>query len=221
MLDTRFPRLPGDVGCAESFDPPALIERVAGARVGDAVTDQAHDERIINGFVDAARRLQDRGADIIATSCGFLSPLQPALEAAVSVPVVSSVLIDLADIRRALPASSAIGVLTYDGRKLNARHLPDRYGPYRIAGLEHGDELHRVISHDIGHLDRSAAERDALTSAKRLICQYPEVSILVLECTNLPPYQSRIEELTGKTVYSIQNAISARIRTLVDPTFGG
>lgn len=220
MLDTRFPRIPGDIGCAETFDPPALIERVGGSRVRDAVTDAAHDDGLVEGFIAAAQRLRRRGADIIATSCGFLSPLQSALEDAVPATIVSSVLIDLPDIRRSIDPGSAIGILTFDSRKLGFGHLPESSPPYQIAGLENGDELFPVISNDQPHLNEDAARNDALTSAKHLLGQDSEISVLVLECTNLPPYQPQIEELTGRPVYSIRNAIEERMRMLVDPSFG-
>jgi hypothetical protein len=221
MLDTRFPRLPGDVGCPESFDPPAMVERVGGARVADAVTESAHEPDLVAGFVTAARKLHRNGADLIVTSCGFLSPLQTALEAAVPVPVVSSVLVDLPLLRSGLEKDDEIGILTFDSRKLGEDHLPAEFGPYRTAGLETGNELYRVIAGDLPTMDHTAAMNDALTMAKLLIRQYSRVKLMVLECTNLPPYQQKIANSTGLQVYSIQDAVLNRIRMLVDPTLGG
>lgn len=221
MLDTRFPRLPGDIGCAENFDPPAIIERVPGATVAGAVTSNNHEPELVTRFVEAARKLHRSGADIIVTSCGFLSPLQAALEAAVPVPVISSVLIDLPRLRSRISLGGSLGILTFDSRKLGETHLPADSGPYRVAGLENGLELHRVIAGDLSRLDRDAAEQDALTLAKLLIRQYSDIKMLVLECTNLPPYQQQIAKQTDLPVYSILDAVQFRMRMLVDPSLGG
>jgi hypothetical protein len=221
MLDTQFPRLLGDVGCPQSFDPPALIERVTGATVEQAVVTDGHNAEVIGKFRDAALRLRQQGADIIVTSCGFLSPLQAVLEDAVAVPVISSVLIDLAELREEIGEESPLGILTFDSRKLGSGHLSSMYGPYCISGLEDGDELFPVISADRLSLNRDAAKADALTAAKLLMMQSPDVKMIVLECTNLPPYQWAIEEFTGLPVYSILNAVDRRIRMLVDPPLGG
>lgn len=176
-----------------------------------AVTDTAHDAELVGRFRDAAVQLHRDGADIITTSCGFLSPLQAALEDAVPVPVVTSVLIDLPDIRHLVGHGSAIGILTFDSRKLGTMHLPSATGPFAVSGLEDGYELYRVISNDHDHLDRHRAAEDALTSAKRFLGHSPDVSVIVLECTNLPPYQSDIENETGIPTYSIHEAIAKRI----------
>ena len=44
MLDTAFPRVPGDVGCAETFTFPVRYARVAGATVDEVVQ---HHERLL------------------------------------------------------------------------------------------------------------------------------------------------------------------------------
>ncbi|NDH64761.1 MAG: aspartate/glutamate racemase family protein, partial [Alphaproteobacteria bacterium] len=43
MLDTRFPRIVGDIGNAASFDFPVIFRRMDGIGSADAVT--AHPDR--------------------------------------------------------------------------------------------------------------------------------------------------------------------------------
>src|SRR6266496_2745977 len=84
MLEARFPRIPGDMGNAQTWDFPVLYKVVAGAspdlvvRRGAAGTTDA--------FVLAAKELVALGARGITTNCGFLSILQRELAGQCGVP---------------------------------------------------------------------------------------------------------------------------------------
>src|SRR6266480_815142 len=85
MLDTRFPRIPGDMGNAATFPFPVRYHRVAGA-VPDLVVRRGA-EGLLPAFVDGARQLEREGVGAITTNCGFLIKFQRDLAAAVKVPV--------------------------------------------------------------------------------------------------------------------------------------
>ncbi len=77
MLDTRFPRPPGDVGNPETYARagiPVHFFTVEGASPKRIVEEA--DPRLIQPFVDAAVRLVAQGASMITTSCGFLAAYQ-------------------------------------------------------------------------------------------------------------------------------------------------
>ena len=77
-LDTRFPRLPGDIGNPETFDFPVLYQTVPGASPERVVVEQ--DRELLQPFIDAGIRLVSEGATIITTSCGFLACFQNELQ---------------------------------------------------------------------------------------------------------------------------------------------
>lgn len=85
MLDTRFPRVLGDIGNPQSFDFPVRYEVVKQATVSRVVRPHTPQASLREPFLRAARRLADAGVCAITTSCGFLSPYQSALEQAVAV----------------------------------------------------------------------------------------------------------------------------------------
>src|SRR5262245_24606399 len=87
MLDTRFPRVVGDVGNPKSFAMPVQHRVVAGASPQRVVREG--DPALLQPFIDTARQLVDDGARAITTSCGFLVQFQQALQAALPVPVWS------------------------------------------------------------------------------------------------------------------------------------
>ncbi len=77
MLDTRFPRPPGDIGHPDTFAFPVRRRTVAGATPARVV--RGRDPAVLAPFVDAAHALVAEGADAIATSCGFLARWQREL----------------------------------------------------------------------------------------------------------------------------------------------
>src|SRR5262245_46398457 len=138
MLDTRFPRIPGDMGNAGTFDFPVRYHQVSGASP-DLVVRQGS-RALLPSFVEGARALEREGVRAITTNCGFLAQFQAELTAAVAVPVFTSALMLVPLVHRMLPAGRAVGVLTVDASSLRPGHFagagigPDM--PVRVAGLE-------------------------------------------------------------------------------------
>src|SRR5216110_1299577 len=91
MLDTRFPRIPGDMGNAGTFPFPVRYHRVQGA--GPDLVVRRGAEGLLPAFVDGARQLEREGVGAITTNCGFLIKFQRDLAAAVKVPVFTSSLL--------------------------------------------------------------------------------------------------------------------------------
>src|SRR5437899_13013231 len=90
LLDTRFPRIPGDVGNAATFPFPVRYNRVSGADPDLVVRRGA--EGLLPAFVQGARALEGEGVGAITTSCGLLAKYQQQLAAAVRVPLFPSTL---------------------------------------------------------------------------------------------------------------------------------
>lgn len=206
MLDTNFPRPVGDIGNPESFDHPVIYRRLPGAVVSRIVTDEPLPDDLVTLFVNSARALEDAGATVISTSCGFLFPLQHRLQAAVSVRVVTSALCMLPALRQKLGADTPIGIVTFDAERLSPHHIPDD-GPLVIEGLAHTDHLYRVIADDLADLDQAQAGSNVADALQRLESREPHLTAVILECTNLPPYRCNILQNTSFSIYDIHDAI--------------
>ncbi|NND18155.1 MAG: aspartate/glutamate racemase family protein, partial [Silicimonas sp.] len=87
MLEARFPRIPGDMGHAGTWDFPELYRVVRDASPDRVVRRGA--EGLLPEFIAAAKALVADGADGITTNCGFLSLFQTQLSEAVDVPVMT------------------------------------------------------------------------------------------------------------------------------------
>ncbi len=206
MLNTQFPRLPGDIGNPGSFNAECEIVKLDKSRVENIVHNKIEDE-LANEIQDAALTLEARGCGIVTTSCGFLGPLQGRISRSLSVPFISSSLILIPLLQSLYGAGSKIGVLTFDSRRLLPQHFMGHYGENLfIAGIEQGRELYRVINNNESELDRSLAQADVIDAASRLIPR--GVSCLLLECTNFSPYKPALRETGGLAVYDLVEAVN-------------
>ena len=207
MLETRFTRLPGDIGNPASFDFPVLYETVPGADPATAV--RGDPDPLLPDFIAAGRRLVARGAAGLTTSCGFLAPFQNALAVGCGVPVAASSLIQIPLVQRLLPAGNRVGVLTADAEALGSAHLAAAGAPADtpVAGPDRDSHFSAVYVGNGGSLDADRA-RDELCASARLLCaDRPEFGAIVLECTNMAPWAADIARATGRPVYDMRHLL--------------
>src|SRR5438309_5740147 len=121
MLDTRFPRIPGDMGNAATFPFPVRYQRVTGADPDLVVRRGA--AGLLPAFVEGARRLEDEGVGAITTNCGFLVKFQRELASSVAVPVFTSSLLLVPLVHRLLPSGRRVGIMTVNAGSLTREHL--------------------------------------------------------------------------------------------------
>ncbi len=203
MLDTRFPRIPGDVGNPESYPFPIRTRVVPGATVARVLNGGAPD--CLAAFVGAARALESEGVVAITSSCGFLTPVQAQVAAAVHVPVLLSALLQVPMVHTL--TGGRIGILTANRASLTDRVLAAAgIGPaipVGIAGLENCVAFRDAILSDGMELDRDRVEQDVAATARALVVDCPDVSALVLECHNLAPYGPAVRAATGRPVWDV------------------
>ena len=210
MLDTRFPRIPGDMGNAATFPFPVRYHRVSGAAPDLVVRRGA--EGLLPAFIAGARELEREGVGAITTNCGFLVKYQRELAAAVSVPVFTSSLLLVPLVHRMLPAGRRVGIMTVNAATLGAEHL--RVAgigsdiPVAVAGMETEKEFTRVLLGDELELDVEAAREEHVRVARRLVGEHPDLGAIVLECTNMPPYAADIQRETGLPVFDIVSLVT-------------
>src|SRR5580693_7490867 len=220
MLETRFPRIPGDMGNAETWPFPVLYKVVPGASPRRVVCEKA--EGLLDGFLAAAAELVRLGADGITTTCGFLSLYQKEIAANVGVPVATSSLMQVPFIERVLPPGKRVGVLTVSAANLTPEHLSaagaDPAAP--VVGTDGGSEFSRVMIDDEERLDVAAAERDILAAGDRLVASHDGIGAVLLECTNMVPYARAVSQRLRLPVFSIYTFVTWFQSGLVPREFG-
>lgn len=203
MLDTRFPRIPGDTGNAQTWPFPVQYRIVRDASPEKVVLNDP--TALLDRFIAAGRDLVDSGCDGITTTCGFLSLLQGELAAALNVPVATSSLMQVPMVAATLPPGRRVGILTISPDTLTAAHLkaanvaPDT----PVMGTPADTQFARGILQDLPDMDFAQCREDLCTAALALTRTHPDLGAIVLECTNMVPYADDIRRLTGLPVYSI------------------
>ncbi len=208
MLDTRFPRIPGDIGHPEAFGVPVnfrvmkgiwpdrVVQSAAGLRAG----------RVVPGLVMVARQLARDGAKAITTSCGFLVLLQKELQAAVKVPVITSSLMQLPGL---LATHAKVGVLTISAGKLGQEHIRaagvprERLKDVLVQGVDPKGEFATAILGNLLYMDVIKTSEEVVAAAVALKKREPSLEHVVLECTNMPPYREAIEAATGMKTWAL------------------
>ncbi|KEJ92117.1 hypothetical protein JS73_07815 [Synergistes jonesii] len=204
MLDTDFPRIPGEIGNALTWDFPVLYKLVRGASVQRVVSEG--DPTLLNPFIYGAKELIAQGAQAITTSCGFLAIFQRELAEALSVPVFTSALLIVPLVYSMLPEDSKIGIMTFNGKLLTERHFRGagiENIPKVVYGMEDSPHFARPIRENTCELDVDGARADHMATARKMCRENPDVRAIVLECTNMPPYADDIREATGLPVFDI------------------
>jgi hypothetical protein len=208
MLETRFPRIPGDPGNGNTWPFPVLYKVVPGATPDRVVRHKS--QGLINAFLDAAAELVQLGADGLTTTCGFLSLYQREIAGHVGVPVATSSLMQVPFIERILPLGKRVGVLTVSAASLTPEHLiaagADPATP--VVGTDNGTEFTRCMVDDMPTLDAAAAERDILDAGDALVAAHPNIGAVVLECTNMVPYARALSDHLLLPVYSIYTFVT-------------
>jgi hypothetical protein len=208
MLETRFPRISGDMGNAETWPFPVLYKVVPGASPRRVVCDRA--EGLVDEFLAAADELVRLGADGITTTCGFLSLYQRKIAAQVGVPVATSSLMQIPFIERVLPPAKRVGVLTVSAANLTEEHLlaADADPATPVVGTDQGSEFTRVMINDEERLDVAAAERDILAAGDALVANHRGIGAVLLECTNMVPYAAALSRRLHLPVFSIYTFVT-------------
>lgn len=208
MLEAQFPRVPGDMGNAETWPFPVLYKVVKGASPDRVVRRQA--EGLLDAFCEAARELVTIGADGITTNCGFLSIYQRDVAAAAGVPVAISSLMQAPFIQSTLPPGKRVGILTISAATMTPRHLQaigvDPTIP--IVGTDGGREFTRAILNDEPRMDVALAEQDVVNGALELVSKHGDIGAVLLECTNMCPYARAVAEAVRLPVFDIYSFVT-------------
>ena len=218
MLDTQFPRIPGDVGHAGSWPFPVRYAVVRGATPEAIVCDDI--EPFVQAFIAAGRDLVAEGCTGIATTCGFLALIRPRLAEALAVPVAASALEQAGIIAASLPPRQRVGILTISAASLSPAHLRAAGVPEGspVEGLEESSFAQTILGNR-RNLDVAQARKDMVLAAQRLVARHEDVGAILLECTNMVPYAIDIAAATGRPVHSIHSYLTWFHAGLQPPVF--
>ncbi len=207
MLDTIFPRPPGDIGNARSFDFPVRYKIVRGAHP-TRIMGRRPEPELIAPFIEAARELAAEGVRAITTSCGFLGPFQKDIAAAVGVPVFTSALMQAPLIAAMLPPGKVIGVFTERAGNMNEDHFrgvgwSSEQVPVQVQGMKPGAEFPATYIDGRDWLDTEVLKAEMLEMTRDFMASCPDPGAILFECTNMCPFSSFVAEESGLPVFDV------------------
>lgn len=216
MLNTHFPRILGDIGNPQSFNFEVIYERVSSASVSAVVNENGVSDVVKDGIFKSIKSLENKGVDLIVTTCGFLGEMQDELKSHTNTPILTSSLLTLPFVRTFINNSEdKIGVLTFDASKLNEKHFCGYYSNDVVIGeIPKNGELYKTIKEDLSTLNKEQAEEEVIASALKLLEENKNIKAIILECTNLSPYIDAVKTNTKLPVFDIVQAINWFKQTL-------
>ena len=209
MLDSKFPRIRGDVGNAKTWDFPVLYKTVVGGTPKKVVLELTEDD--IEPFILAAKELEQAGVKAITTSCGFLALFQKQLANAVNIPVFTSALLMVPFVKRFIGENRKIGILTANSKTLSDAHLRAvgiRKEDVVIKGLEDKEVFTDFTVQNWDRVGTEKCRAELLEATEELLHENDDIGAMVLECTNMPPYTKDIQQVAGMPVFDIVTLVN-------------
>jgi Asp/Glu/hydantoin racemase len=180
---------------------------------------------VLDAMIQAALELEQEGIRAIATSCGFNAIFQRELANAVGVPVFASSLIQIPLVHRMLKVGQIVGIITADKEHLTDRHLRGagitRAIPVAIRGVEATEEFSKIRDDSDAVLDATRFQEEVVGVAEALVREDPDVSAIVLECTDLPPFAAAIRRAIGLPVFDIVTLTNMVYESVAGDRWGG
>ncbi|MFN4190289.1 MAG: aspartate/glutamate racemase family protein [Pseudothermotoga sp.] len=207
MLETHFPRLPGDIGNASTWDFPVLYKTMKKIGVREVIENDP--APFLQEFIEAAKDLEKQGVRVITTSCGFLSIFQDQIAQELNVPFISSALI-LIPIVHKMIGKKKVGIITANSQALSPLHLQAigaQNVPIVKVGIE-DTEFGKTLLYDRWEIDIEVARKEMIEKAKKLISTDSDIGAIILECTNMPPFARDVRLVTKLPVFDIVNLIN-------------
>ncbi|WP_255509656.1 aspartate/glutamate racemase family protein [Oceaniovalibus sp. ACAM 378] len=172
-LESYFPKPPGHIKNPSSLPFSLLYEMIDGVTVPILLNNPT--SKLLQPFIEGAKRLEREGVRAITGSCGFLALFQKELAAAVNIPVFASSLIQVPLAYHMTGARAPVGVLTADTRALTERHFAGVGAadiPVVVEGMETAQEFSEVIlQNKRNRMDTDLIEAEVMQAVTRLQAQ--------------------------------------------------
>ena len=204
LLDARYPRLPGDVGPARTYETPVQFEVVPGLTADRLI--HHFDDGIAPLVRESLERLARRGARVAVGGCGFFARVHREMRDEGPLPFLSSSLLQVPWLR--MLYGDPVGVLTIDEAALDDGYVRDagwsREDPVVVQGIDPSSMFARVYFENRDRFDPEEMQADVVRAAEKLAGRAPHLSALVLECTNMAPFAHAVQEVLPVPIFDVQ-----------------
>ncbi|SET34204.1 hypothetical protein SAMN05421676_104102 [Salinibacillus kushneri] len=209
MLDSFAPFIPGDIGNAHTFPFPVRYETVKGLKVNNMIQ---FDDTLYKPFLEAGTNLVKNGVKAVTGDCGYMAVFQKRLSQDLKVPVFLSSLLQFHFLKYLINEGEQIGIITANSGVLNQNLLSSininpSYDPIVIQGLENETYFRRFAIDETGILNTEKVEEEVIKVTKQMCMNYPNIKMILLECSMLPPYAKAVQDETQLPVFDYTSMI--------------
>ena len=226
QIPARIPMLPGDMGNAATFDFPVLYENLGSIDPFWVLAAEPHPE-VLKRTIIASRRLEMQGVRSIIGNCGFFANYQPEVSKEITVPFFNGSLMQVPMALTAVGANKKVGVLTANAELLIPSPALKNSGVSEadmdrvvIVGNEKGVEMNKITG-ESGRFNPKALEKELVDLAVKMVTDHPDVSVIILECTEFPPYAAAIQRAVRRSVWDFTTMTNFMHAGAMRTRFGG
>lgn len=209
VIDVWYPLLPGNMANADTFNFP-----VRHKLIKNSVQERVHknDRSLVDDIIKAAKELEMEGVRAICGACGYLGHFQKEIVEAVEVPVYLSSLLQVPLIKAGLKRNQKIGVVCAIGSSFT-KDLLESCGIEDsdlciVKGLEKEKNFSAIANSDKGFFNNENIKNEVVGSAVQLVNENPDIGAILLECSDMPPYSSAVQQAVKLPVFDFVTMVN-------------
>jgi len=177
---------------------PSPILAASFFRVARGVTARdmvvpAPNPALVNPYLEGALKLQEQGANVVTTTCGFLIGLQDTIAKQLRIPFVASSLMQIRLVHRLV--NGRVGIITANDEALTMSHLQlagvSDDVPTAVRGLQRHKEFSDPLLNGVGELNLERVETCVVDAGvARALSRYQGVRLRVSQFAAVRPSHS-------------------------------
>lgn len=224
-LDYKYPAIPGDIDCQETFTDYPVYYRVVPGLTFEMCQSGRLTSEVERDFDQAVKYLvEEKNVSAITGDCGFMMWFQERARQLTRKPVLLSPLTQLPSITSAFDRSVQILIVSANAKTLYPMH--DLI--VQECGVDPFDNRFVIIGcEDVPHfgepvckglqVDTVKAQPGILKHIEEALKEHPNVCAILMECTEMPVFSNAVRRTTGLPVFdavtNVDHCMSSRIGT--------
>lgn len=218
-VDLKYPKLPGNVVNATTYQFPVLYKKVT-FEIEQLFEGNSNIKEVI---IEAAKELEKEGVRAVVGACGFFANFQKDVADALEIPAFLSSMVQLPMIKIGLKSGKKIGIITASGNDITDKMLHDMGVSPEDCYIEDIGSVDgfKTIRYEYPYLDNESVAETVVQAAKNLVEQHDDVGAILLECSDIPPYAYMVQDAVNLPVFDFITLINwAHHATTQKPYFG-
>lgn len=208
VMDIWYPLLPGNVANASTYAFPVLYKVLKGAALDQILRG---DPALLNLVIEGGKELVQQGARAIVGACGSFAYYQREAAAALPVPTLLSVMLQVPLILQSLKPEQKLGIVAASAASLTSKVF-DQCGisdtsRLAITGASGLPEFQKLLG-CTGRFNSRKMEEEVVGLVKQFVSTNLDIGALLLQCSDLPPYARAIQDAVRLPVFDMNTLIN-------------